>query len=123
MSRKVPSKLPEGFRGRKRFLPKLHVKRGDIVKVLSGADRGKTGRVIRVFPKKGLAIVEGVAIVTKRVRKSQRYPQGGIIEVERPIPVCKLQVIDPSTGKPTRVGRRLENGKWVRYAKKSGKVL
>lgn len=114
---------PPSLQGRKRFVPKLHIKRGDLVKVLSGEDKGKTGRVIRVFPKKGLAIVEGVAIVTKRVRKSQRYPQGGIVEVERPIPVSKLQVIDPSTGKPTRVGRRLEDGKWVRYAKKSGKTL
>ncbi|MCS6894742.1 MAG: 50S ribosomal protein L24 [Bacteroidia bacterium] len=104
-------------------MPKLHIKRGDTVKVLSGDDKGKTGRVVRVFPKKGLAIVEGVALIKKRVRKSQRYPQGGVVEVERPIPVSKLQVIDPSTGKPTRVGRRLENGRWVRYAKKSGKVL
>jgi large subunit ribosomal protein L24 len=108
---------------RTRFLPKLHIRRGDTVKVLSGEDKGKTGRVIRVFPKKQTALVEGVAVVTKRVRKSQRYPQGGTVEVERPIPVCKLQLIDPHTGKPTRIGRRLENGKWVRYAKKSGKVV
>ncbi|MDW8134410.1 MAG: 50S ribosomal protein L24 [Bacteroidia bacterium] len=108
---------------RSRFSPKLHIRRGDIVKVLSGEDRGKTGRVIRVFPRKGLAIVEGVAIVTKRVRKSQKYPQGGTVDVERPIPVCKLQLIDPHSGKPTRIGRRLENGKWVRYAKKSGKAV
>lgn len=117
------STLPRGFQGRPRHVPKLHIKRGDLVKVLSGDDKGKTGRVVRVFPKKGLAIVEGVALVTKRVRKSQKYPQGGIVQVERPIPVSKLQVIDPSTGKPTRVGRRWENGQWVRYAKKSGKVL
>ena len=108
---------------RTRFIPKLHIRRGDLVKVLSGEDKGKTGRVIRVFPRKGLAVVEGVALVTKRVRKSQKYPQGGVVEVERPIPVCKLQLIDPHTHKPTRVGRRLENGKWVRYAKKSGKVV
>lgn len=108
---------------RTRFVPKLHVRRGDLVKVLSGEDKGKTGRVVRVFPRKQAAIVEGIAVVTKRVRKSQKYPQGGVIQVERPIPVCKLQVIDPSTGKPTRIGRRLENGHWVRYAKKSGKTL
>lgn len=117
------AQVAAGFQGRPRFVPKLHIKRGDTVKVLSGDDKGKTGRVVRVFPKKGLAIVEGVALIKKRVRKSQRYPQGGVVEVERPIPVSKLQVIDPSTGKPTRVGRRLENGRWVRYAKKSGKVL
>ncbi|MCS6789412.1 MAG: 50S ribosomal protein L24 [Bacteroidia bacterium] len=108
---------------RTRFSPKLHIRRGDLVKVLSGEDRGKTGRVLRVFPKKQTAIVEGVGIIKKRVRKSQRYPQGGVVEMERPIHVSKLQVIDPSTGKPTRIGRRLENGKWVRYAKKSGKTL
>lgn len=108
---------------RTRFVPKLHVRRGDTVKVLSGEDKGKTGRVVRVFPREQTAIVEGIALVTKRVRKSQKYPQGGVIQVERPVPVCKLQVIDPSTNKPTRVGRRLENGRWVRYAKKSGKTL
>ncbi|MCS7297543.1 MAG: 50S ribosomal protein L24 [Bacteroidia bacterium] len=115
--------MPPGFWGRKRFLPKLHIRRGDLVKVLSGDDKGRTGRVIRVFPRKGLALVEGIALVKKRVRKSQRYPNGGVVEVERPIPVCKLQVIDPSTGKPTRVGRRWVDGKWIRYAKKSGKPL
>ncbi|MCX7607008.1 MAG: 50S ribosomal protein L24 [Bacteroidia bacterium] len=108
---------------RDRFSPKLHIRRGDTVKVLSGEDRGKTGRVVRVLPRKGLAIVEGVGLITKRVRKSQQYPQGGVVQLERPIPVCKLQLIDPSTNKPTRVGRRFENGKWVRYAKKSGKVV
>lgn len=108
---------------RTRFAPKLHVRRGDLVKVLSGDDKGKTGRVVRVLPRKRAAIVEGVAVVTKRVRKSQKYPQGGVIQVERPVPVCKLQVIDPSTNKPTRIGRRLQEGKWVRYAKKSGKTL
>ncbi len=112
------------FRAERRLgTPKLHVRRGDSVKVLSGDDKGKVGKVVRVFPKKGLAIVEGIALIKKHVRKSQRYPQGGVIEVERPIPVCKLQVIDPATGKPTRSGRRLENGQWVRYSKKSGKTL
>lgn len=110
---------------RRKGIPKLHVKAGDIVKVLSGDDKGKTGRVIRVFPRKGLAIVEGVAIIKKRIRPktNPRFPQGGVIEMERPIPVCKLQVIDPSISKPTRIGRRWENGQWVRYSKKSGKTL
>lgn len=114
----------KAFQAKRRLgTPKLHVRRGDSVKVLSGKDKGKTGKVIRVLPKKGLAIVEGIALIKKRVKKSQRHPQGGLIEIERPIPVCKLQVIDPSTGKPTRIGRRLENGRWVRYSKKSGKTL
>ncbi len=106
-----------------RFVPKLHIRRGDLVKVLSGDDKGKTGRVVRVLPRKQAAIVEGIAVINKRVRKSQKYPQGGVIQIERPVPVCKLQVIDPSTNKPTRIGRRLQDGKWVRYAKKSGKIL
>ncbi len=110
---------------RRKGIPKLHVKTGDIVKVLSGDYKGKTGRVIRVFPRKGLAIVEGVAIIKKRIRPktNPRFPQGGVIEMERPIPVCKLQVMDPSINKPTRIGRRWENGQWVRYSKKSGKTL
>lgn len=106
-----------------RFVPKLHIRRGDLVKVLSGDDKGKTGRVVRVLPRKQAAIVEGIAVIHKRVRKSQKYPQGGVIQIERPVPVCKLQVIDPGTNKPTRIGRRLQDGKWVRYAKKSGKTL
>jgi large subunit ribosomal protein L24 len=110
---------------RRKGIPKLHIKAGDTVKVLSGEDKGKIGRVIRVFPRKGLALVEGVAIIKKRIRPktNPRFPQGGIIEMERPIPVCKLQVIDPAINKPTRIGRRWENGQWVRYSKKSGKVL
>ncbi len=110
---------------RRKGIPKLHVKAGDTVKVLSGEDKGKTGRVVRVFPRKGLAIVEGVALIKKRIRPktNARYPQGGTIEMERPIPVCKLQVIDPALNKPTRIGRRQENGQWVRYSKKSGKAL
>jgi len=110
---------------RRKAIPKLHIKAGDTVKVLSGDDKGKTGRVIRVFPKKGLAIVEGVAIIKKRIRPktNSRFPQGGTVEMERPIPVCKLQVIDPTTNKPIRIGRRWENDQWVRYSKKSGKVL
>ncbi|MGQ9864357.1 MAG: 50S ribosomal protein L24 [Bacteroidia bacterium] len=101
----------------------MHVRKGDTVKVLSGKDRGKTGRVLQVLPKKGKAIVEGVAIAKKRIRPNQRYPQGGVIEMEMPIPVCKLQVIDPKTDQPTRIGRRWENGQWVRYAKKTGNPL
>ncbi len=110
---------------RRKGIPKLHIKAGDTVKVLSGDYKGKTGRVVRVFPRKGLAIVEGVAIIKKRIRPktNARFPQGGTIEMERPIPVCKLQVIDPSINKPTRIGRRRENDQWVRYSKKSGKTL
>lgn len=80
-----------------RVQPKVrHIRRGDIVKVLSGADAGKTGKVLQVFPKKGTAIVEGVRLVTKHLRKSPDYPKGAIIKVEAPIPVCKLKRVTPA---------------------------
>ena len=104
---------------------KLHIKKDDLVRVLSGKDRGKEGRVMVVFPKENRAIVEGVRVVRKHQRPSQQNPDGGIIEQEASIHVSYLMVIDPSTKTPTRIGRqRRENGKgWVRYAKKSGEIL
>lgn len=104
---------------------KVHVKRDDVVRVLSGKDRGKEGRVLVVFPKDQRAIVEGVNLVSKHVRPSQENPNGGIIEQEAPIHVSKLMLIDPSTKQPTRVGRqRNEDGRgWVRVSKKSGTII
>ncbi len=103
-------------------IPKVHVKKNDTVKVLSGDDRGQTGRVISVLPRKGVAVVEGLNIITKHIKPNQRNPQGERLTTEAPIRLCKLMVMD-SSGKPTRVGRRLEGGQWVRYSKKSGSVL
>lgn len=104
---------------------KLHIKRDDIVRVLSGKDRGSEGRVLRVFPQKERAIVEGVNLVSKHMRPTQENPNGGIIEQEAPIHISNLMLIDPSTKEPTRVGRvRNENGKgWVRVGKKSGETI
>jgi len=104
---------------------KLHIKKGDTVKVLSGSeiDRGKIGTVLRVLPKENKAIVEGVRIVSKHIRPSQQYPEGGIIQQEAPIHISNLMVVDPKTKEPTRVGRKKGEKGWVRYSKKSGEIL
>lgn len=95
-----------------------------MVYVLSGEDRGKTGRVLEVLVNKNRAIVEGVNIVSKSTKPTAKYPQGGIVKMEAPIHISNLNVVDPKTGKPTRIGRREgANGKLVRYAKKSGEEI
>ncbi|MBD5232476.1 MAG: 50S ribosomal protein L24 [Bacteroidales bacterium] len=104
-------------------MTKLHIKKGDNVYVIAGDDKGKTGRVLEVLRKKGRAIVEGVNIVKKSTKPTAKYPQGGIVEMEAPINVSNLNLIDPKSGKPTRVGFRFENGKKVCYAKKSGEEI
>ena len=104
-------------------MAKLHIKKDDTVYVNSGDDRGKTGRVLQVFPAKNRAIVEGVNIITKSTKPSAKYPQGGLIKVEAPIHVSNLNLIDPKSGKPTRVGIRREDAKKVRIAKRSGEEI
>jgi len=96
-----------------------------MVRVLSGKDRGKEGRVMVMMPQDNKAIVEGVRVVSKHTKPSQSQPDGGIIETEDPIHLSNLMLIDPSTKEPTRVGRKKnEDGKgWVRYSKKSGEIL
>ncbi|MEC7752737.1 MAG: 50S ribosomal protein L24 [Bacteroidota bacterium] len=105
-------------------MKKLHVRKGDTVKVISGNSKSKTGKVLEVFPDKNRAIVEGVNIVSKHIKPSASNPNGGIEKTEAPIHISNLMVVDPSSGEATRVGRKLdENGKLVRYAKKSGEVI
>lgn len=105
-------------------MSKLHIKKGDTVYVNSGENKGKTGKVLRVIVDKQRAVVEGVNIVSKSQKPSAQNPQGGIVKVEAPIHISNLNVVDPKTGKPTRIGRRKnENGKLVRYAKKSGEEI
>ncbi len=101
----------------------MHVKKGDKVKVITGKDKGKTGIVLAAFPKKNRVIVEGVNIVKKHVKPNQLNPQGGIVSQEAPIHVSNVMLIDPKSGEPTRVGYKIENGKKVRVAKKSGAVI
>ncbi len=104
-------------------MSKIHIKKDDQVYVLNGDDRGKTGRVLSVDRKKERAIVEGINMITKAMKPNARYPQGGLVKMEAPIRLCKLALIDPKSGKPTRVGYRFEDGKKVRYSKKSGEVI
>ncbi|HHU25214.1 MAG TPA: 50S ribosomal protein L24 [Bacteroidales bacterium] len=105
-------------------MSKLHIKKGDTVYVNSGEDKGKTGRVLTVMVKKNRAVVEGVNIVSKHTKPNAQFPNGGIEKKEAPIHISKLNPVDPKTGKPTRIGRRLNSkGKLVRYAKKSGEEI
>ena len=102
----------------------LHIKKDDTVFVLSGNDKGRKGRVLSIDPKKGRAIVEGINMVKKSTKPTAQHPQGGIIEKEAPIRLCKLAVVDPKTGKPTRVGFKVkDDGKKVHISKKSGEVI
>ncbi|MBR2836306.1 MAG: 50S ribosomal protein L24 [Coriobacteriales bacterium] len=102
-------------------MPKLHVRKGDTVKVLSGKDAGATGEVLRALPQQGRVVVKGVAIVKKSVRPSQNNPRGGIIQKEAPIAAARVQLICPECKKPTRVNHKVtEAGKKVRVCKKCG---
>ena len=86
-------------------MSKIQIKKGDTVYVLAGEDKGKTGRVLAVLRDKNRAIVEGVNIVTKATKPSAQYPQGGLIKKEAPIHISNINLVDPKTGKPTRIGR------------------
>ena len=100
----------------------MHVKKGDKVMVISGKDKGKTGVILTAFPKKDRVLVEGVNIVKKHMKPNQANPQGGIVSQEAAIHVSNVMLIDPKTGEPTRVGYKVEDGKKVRVAKKSGEI-
>ncbi|MFM1746186.1 MAG: hypothetical protein RLZZ630_2123 [Bacteroidota bacterium] len=97
--------------------PKLHIRKGDLVKVISGDSKGQQGKVLEVMPLDRTALVEKVNMVSKHTRPNAQNTQGGIVKQEAPVRISKLMVIDPATGKPGRVGRRLEDGKLVRYIK------
>ena len=105
-------------------MSKLHIKKGDTVYVNAGNDKGKTGRVLRVLVSKNRAVVEGLNMVSKSAKPSAKHPQGGIIKMEAPIHVSNLNLLDPKSGKPTRIGtRKNDEGKTVRYSKKSGEEI
>ncbi|GHU56130.1 50S ribosomal protein L24 [Bacteroidia bacterium] len=105
-------------------MSKLHVKKGDIVYVNTGEDKGKTGRILQVLVKENRAIVEGINMVSKHTKPNAKHPQGGIEKKEASIHISNLNVLDPKSGKPTRIGRKL-NAKevLVRYSKKSGEEI
>ena len=102
----------------------VHVKKDDKVIVISGDDKGKIGKVLEVSPSEGKVIVEGVNMVSKSTKPNAKNPQGGIVKQEASIHVSNLNLIDPKSGKATRIGRKLNaEGKKVRYAKKSGEEI
>ena len=105
-------------------MTKLHIKKNDTVVVLPGEDKGKTGKVLKVLVEKNRALVEGVNMVSKSTKPSAKNPQGGIVKQEAPIHISNLSLIDPKSGKATRVGIKVtEDGKKVRIAKKSGEEI
>ncbi len=104
-------------------MSKLHIKKGDIVYVNTGVDKGKTGRVLKVIIDKQRAIVEGLNMVSKHTKPNAKSPQGGIEKKEASIHISNLNVVDPKSGKPTRIGRKLVDGKLVRISKKSGEEI
>ena len=101
---------------------KFHVKKGDNVIVISGSNKGSKGVIKEVITAKYRAIVEGVNMVKKHTKPTQDNP-GGINEIESPIHLSNLMLVDPKSGNPTRIGRKIVDGKSVRYAKKSGEII
>ena len=101
----------------------MKLKQGDKVVVIAGKDKGKEGKILKTFKADDKVIVEGVNIVKKHQKPSQAAPQGGIVEVEAPIHVSNVMVIDPSNGQPTKVAYKEVDGKKVRVSKKTGEVL
>jgi len=104
-------------------MKKFKLKTGDEVIVIAGKDKGRKGRILKIIKAKDRVIVEGVNIIKKHVKPSTENPQGGIEEKEAPIHVSNVSLVDPKTGKPTRVGYEIKDGKKVRVSKKSKSVI
>jgi large subunit ribosomal protein L24 len=103
---------------------KVNIKKGDTVMVITGESKGQKGRVLEVDRDKNRALVEGVNTVSKHTKPNAKSPQGGILKKEAPIHLSNLMLVDPASGKPTRIGRRLnDKDKLVRYSKKSGEEI
>lgn len=106
---------------------RLFVRKDDQVVILSGNDRGKRGKVLKVYPELNRVVIEGISFMKKHTKPSQKAPQGGIVERERAIDASNVMVIDPKIGQPTRIGHKTlvveERKQRVRYSKKSGETL
>jgi large subunit ribosomal protein L24 len=103
---------------------KLHIRKGDTVIVITGESKGQKGRILEINRDKNKAIVEGVNLVSKHTKPNAKAPQGGIIKKEASVHISNLMLVDPTTGKPTRIGRKLnDTNKLVRYSKKSGEEI
>ena len=119
------SKKAKGAAGvRAKRVPKMRLRRGDVVRVVAGNDKGKQGKILRVFPAGCRALVEGIRLMTKHVKPSAANPKGRVDKKENPIHISNLMLLDPKDGVPTRVGRRRgSQGKLQRVAKKSDQVI
>ena len=104
-------------------MAKFNIKKNDTVIVLAGEDKGKTGKVLKVLVEKQRAIVEGVNFVNKSTKPNAKNPQGGFEKVEAPIHISNLSLVDPKSGKPTRVSIKHEGKNVIRIAKKSGEEI
>ncbi len=104
---------------------KLKLKRGDKIQVTAGNHKGQVGQILKVIPKENRAVVEGINMVTKHVKPTSQKPEGGIERFEAPLQISNLVLLDPKTGKPTKVGRKLDpaTGKLKRYSKKTGEFI
>ena len=103
---------------------KLHIRKDDTVKVISGNHKDKTGKILEIIASKNRAIVEGVNMVTKHIKPSAAKPEGGIEKTEAGIHISNLMLIDPASGEPTRIGRKRDaEGKIKRYSKKTGEFI
>jgi len=105
-------------------MSKINFKKGETVAVITGEDKGKTGRVLSVVISQNRAIVEGLNMVSKHTRPSAQNQQGGIVKQEASIHISNLMLVDPATGEPTKIGRKIDpNGKLARYSKKTGEII
>ncbi|MGK0638904.1 50S ribosomal protein L24 [Schleiferia thermophila] len=103
---------------------KFHIKKGDKVKVIAGDEKGAEGEVLRIIRDKNRAVVKGINMVKKHVKPTAQNPEGRIVEMEAPIHISNLMLIDPKTGQPTRIARkRDENGSPIRISKKSNEII
>ncbi len=105
-----------------RFAPKLHVKKGDTVQVIAGAYKGVQGEVLEVLVKKSRVVIDGVNLRKKHTKPTNDQP-GGINEINAPIHISNVLLLDPKSGTPTRIGRKEVDGKSVRFSKKSGEII
>jgi large subunit ribosomal protein L24 len=101
----------------------MKIKKGDNIKVIAGKDKGKTGTVKEAFPKKDMVLVEGVNVLTKHEKARRRGSKGQVVQKAFPIHVSNVMIVDPKTGKPSRVGKKKVGDKMTRVAKKSGQSL
>ena len=102
----------------------LRIRKNDTVMVMAGSDKGKTGKVVRVIPKVNKAVIENINVVKKSVKKSDTYPQGGYVELEKPVALANLMLVDKKSNKPTRfIVKVLKDGSKERIALESGEVI